>query len=326
MKRFQEEFTYANEYVLDPSRFTEETFGPYNSLVTLITLEIAFYGYAPDGDAVREQLDELEALRKGLAPSEDGVRAWEIWGERMPVYGQTGDFRMTYTNEDFRPLLVPYRCGIAGGGYVMRCNAYEGFNVAAYYRDHGYNAYVLQRRIAPYHPVNAHLDLQRAVRFLRANAEKYGIAKTGSIAAVGFSGGGHTIYGAMKDHYGHMLPDRYDAAYVPDATDGMDADLQAALFIYGTGGSVRGTENPRLPPAFMVTGSLDEYRADTDSVARYSEMKETGLDAEVHIFSGQHHGFGLGDGNCDSMKSEPRRIPGVELWPELSLAFLGRTM
>lgn len=337
IKRFQEAFAYANEYVLDPGKFTKETFDPYNSLVTLITLEIAFYGYDPEGDAVQKHLDELEILRKGLVPSEDGAAAWKIWGERMPVYGQTGDFQMTYTNADFRPLLVPYLCTdqneakgniivIAGGGYVMRCNAYEGFNVAEYYRNHGYNAYVLQRRIAPYHPVNAHLDLQRAVRFLRAGAEKYGIAKTGSIAAVGFSGGGHTIYGAVKDHYGHTLPDRYDDSYVPDATDGLNADLQAALFIYGTGGSVRGTENPNLPPAFMVTGSLDEYRADTDSVARYSEMKESGLDAEVHIFSGQHHGFGLGDGNCDSMKSEAKRIPGVELWPELSLAFLGRTM
>ena len=127
------------------------------------------------------------------------------------------------------------------------------------------------------------------------------------------------------NHYGFVLPNKYDLSYVPDGVDKKDSDLQAALFIYGTGKSIKGTDNPNLPPAFMVTGELDEYNADTDSIARYAEMKEAGISAELHIFSGQHHGFGLGDGNCDSMKSQPQAIPGVERWPELSLAFLERT-
>ena len=336
LRRFAVEFKYANEYVLDPGRFTKETFDPYNSLVTLITLEVEFYDYPRVGDVVQKQLDELEALRGKLVADTNGITAWDIWGEKIPTYGEVGSFDLTYTNPDFRPLLVPYLCEdqenvrgniivIAGGGYVMRCNAYEGFNIAEYYRDNGYNAYVLQRRITPYHPVNAHLDLQRAVRTIRANAERAGIKNTEHIAAVGFSGGGATIYGTMMNHYGFVLPNKYDLSYVPDGVDKKDSDLQAALFIYGTGKSIKGTDNPNLPPAFMVTGELDEYNADTDSIARYAEMKEAGISAELHIFSGQHHGFGLGDGNCDSMKSQPQAIPGVERWPELSLAFLERT-
>ena len=334
--KFAEEFRFANEYVLDPGRFTKETFNPYNSLVTLITLEVEFYNFPREGDIVQKQLDELEALRKKLVTDEDGITAWDIWGEKMPIYGEVGSFEMTYTNPDFRPLLVPYLCesqdeikgnviAIAGGGYVMRCNAYEGYNIAEYYRDHGYNAYVLQRRITPYHPVNAHLDLQRAIRFIRANEKKYGIGRTDDIAAIGFSGGGFTIYGTVMNHFGNELPDKYDSSYVPDDTDGVNSDLQAALFIYGTGKSIKETDNPNIPPAFMVTGELDEYNADKDSVMRYKEMKEAGISAELHIFSEQHHGFGLGDGNCDSMRSEPQSIPGVEKWPELSLAFLERT-
>ena len=336
LEKFVEEFRFANEYVLDSGRFTKETFDPYNSLVTLITLEVEFYDFPREGDVVQAQLDELEALRKKLVTDEDGITAWDIWGENMPTYGEVGSFNMTYTNPEFRPLLVPYLCenqnevkgniiAIAGGGYVMRCNAYEGYNIAEYYRDHGYNAYVLQRRITPYHPVNAHLDLQRAVRFIRVNADRFGIGNTGHIAAVGFSGGGATIYGTVMNHYGDILPDKYDPSYVTDDTDGVNSDLQAALFIYGTGKSIKETDNPNIPPAFMVTGELDEYNADKDSVMRYMEMKEAGISAELHIFSEQHHGFGLGDGNCDSMRSEPQRIPGVEKWPELSLAFLERT-
>lgn len=336
-ERFLEEFRYANEYVLDPGRFTERSFERYNSLVTLITLEAEFYDFPADGEVISSQLDELERLRKELVPAENGVRAWEIWGSDMPVCGEVGDFTGTYTNPDFRPLLVPYLCEeqssvngniivIAGGGYVMRCNAYEGYNIARFYRDNGYNAYVLQRRIVPYEPENAHMDLQRAIRYIRANAGRYGIAAADRIAAIGFSGGGSTIYGTMTGHYGYTLPDRFDPRYLSDGTDMLDADLQAALFIYGTGGTIKDTKNPNLPPAFMVTGELDEYHADAASVTRYTEMREAGIDAELHIFSGQHHGFGLGDGNCDSLKSEPRRLPGVDLWPELSLAFLDRTL
>ena len=336
LSRFAEEFRYANEYVLDPGRFTKETFDPYNSLVTLITLEVEFYDFPREGETVQAQLDELKALREKLVPSENGIRAWEIWGEGMPVYEKTGSFDMTYTNPDFRPLLVPYLTDdqenvkgniivIAGGGFVMRCNAYEGYNIAEYYRDHGYNAYVLQRRITPYHPVNAFLDLQRAIRFIRANADRYGIGNTEHIAAIGFSGGGFTIYGTVMSHYGYVLPEKYDPSYAADSTDRINSDLQAALYIYGTGKSIKGTDNPNIPPAFMVTGELDEYSADSDSLMRYAEMKEAGINSELHIFSAQHHGFGLGDGNCDSMRSEPQRIPGVEKWPELSLAFLERT-
>ena len=297
LSRFAAEFRFANEYVLDPGRFTKETFDPYNSLVTLITLEVEFYSYPRDGETVQSQLDELEVLRNKLEPAKDSIKAWDIWGAKVPIYGEVGSFDMTYTNPDFRPLLVPYLCedqenvkgniiAIAGGGYVMRCNAYEGFNIAEYYRDNGYNAYVLQRRITPYHPVNAHLDLQRAIRFLRGNAKEYGIGNTKHIAAVGFSGGGATIYGTMMNHYGSILPSKYDYSYAPDDIDNIDSDLQAALFIYGTGKSIKRTDNPNLPPAFMVTGELDEYSADTDSIARYAEMKEAGISAELHIFYG----------------------------------------
>ena len=109
--RFREEFRYANELVLDPGRFTPETFEPYNSLVTLVTLEVVFYAFEPAGDEVQKQLSELEQLRRRLVTRENGEKAWDIWGEQIPVYGEVGDFDMTYTNPDFRPLLVPYLAG-----------------------------------------------------------------------------------------------------------------------------------------------------------------------------------------------------------------------
>ena len=60
-----------------------------------------------------------------------------------------------------KPFLVPYLVEdqlaakgnmivIAGGGYSSRGNAMEGYPIAEAFQDLGYNAYVLQRRVAPY--------------------------------------------------------------------------------------------------------------------------------------------------------------------------------
>ena len=132
-----------------------------------------FNDYDICSDIVQEQLVELKALREGLVQTAETLDAsvYYIWGEDMATYAEPDDYYLTYTNEGFRPFLVPYLVEdqstvrgniivIAGGGYMMRCNLYEGYNIAEYYRDNGYNAFVLQRRIEPFSRTDAHLDLQ----------------------------------------------------------------------------------------------------------------------------------------------------------------------
>ena len=85
-----------------------------------------------------------------------------------------------------KPFLVPYLVEdqstakgnmivIAGGGYSSRGNAMEGYPIAEAFRDLGYNAYVLQRRVAPYNNDDIVMDMQRAVRVNQYNAESWGI-------------------------------------------------------------------------------------------------------------------------------------------------------
>lgn len=76
-----------------------------------------------------------------------------------------------------------------GGGYGMLCD-YEGKDYAEYLNTLGITAFVAYYRCAPnYFPLPL-LDARRAVRFVRANAEKFGIA-TDKIAVMGSSAGGH---------------------------------------------------------------------------------------------------------------------------------------
>ena len=78
---------------------------------------------------------------------------------------------------------------IPGGGYD-HLSDHEGENVAIELNKLGISAFVLYYRIAPYrHPIYLY-DIKRTMRYIRYNAEKYGIYED-KIGIMGFSAGGH---------------------------------------------------------------------------------------------------------------------------------------
>ena len=77
----------------------------------------------------------------------------------------------------------------AGGGY-MRRSEHEADKYALFLNSLGLDSFVLDYRILPYRYPAALIDARRAVRFVRANAEKFGIDPS-KIAVMGSSAGGH---------------------------------------------------------------------------------------------------------------------------------------
>ena len=75
--------------------------------------------------------------------------------------------------------------------------------------------------------------MQRAVRYLRYNADSLGLGGMDCIAASGFSGGSGTILGEVANLYGDVQPTLYDADYASDAVDQMSADLDVVCPLYG---------------------------------------------------------------------------------------------
>lgn len=240
---------------------------------------------------------------------------WEIWGEDMATTDASAIEFMpsSWDNEDFTPFLVPYLLedqsavkgnliAIAGGGYTQRNNTLEGYPIAEAFNALGYNCYVLQRRVAPYAPADAWLDLQRAIRYLRYNADALGIGGTDCMLAAGFSGGGGTVSGTVATLYGDVQPTLYDADYRTDAVDAVSADLDVACVIYGpmydlteAAGGFSGwhTENPNLPAVFLATGYADQTVSPGLSVTLAEEL-ESRTTVELHVFADALHGFGLG--------------------------------
>ena len=77
----------------------------------------------------------------------------------------------------------------AGGAFQYRSDSNEGTPVARALSELGYQSFVVDYRLHPYTQQEGALDLARAVRFVRNNAEIYGIDPD-DIAVMGFSAGG----------------------------------------------------------------------------------------------------------------------------------------
>lgn len=144
-----------------PTAYQAESWDAYTATAnTLLNID-------PDNidDVSKSMIDNAVAQREALvqdAPAADCM--WYIWGD-APATAETvevSDFTAeSYDNADMKPFLVPYLVEdqlaakgnmivIAGGGYSSRGNAMEGYPIAEAFQDLGYNAYVLQRRVAPY--------------------------------------------------------------------------------------------------------------------------------------------------------------------------------
>ena len=295
-----------------PTAYTAESWDAYTSTANiLLTIDPSAIN-----DVAKSMIDNATAKREALvqvAPAADCM--WYIWGDEMATAEPVTEEDFTtesYDNADAKPFLVPYLAEdqtavkgnmivVAGGGYSSRGNTMEGYPIAEAFRELGYNAYVLQRRVEPYSPEDIWMDLQRSIRYLRYNADDLGLGGMDCIAASGFSGGSATILGQVAYLYGDTLPTVFDADYRSDEVDQMSADLNVICPLYGPQYSAEHvenyeglvTDNPNLPAMFLAVGENDATGALPDIMTLADSVREKTL-VEVHTFATVGHGFGPG--------------------------------
>lgn len=291
-----------------PTAYTTDSWEAYTSTAnTLLNIDPASLD-----DVSRSMIDNAVAKREALvqvAPAADCM--WYIWGDAPAVAEEVedADFALeSYDNADMKPFLVPYLVEdqstakgnmivVAGGGYSSRGNAMEGYPIAEAFRDLGYNAYVLQRRVEPYSEKDVWLDMQRAVRLVKYYSDQWGIDLENSLLAVsGYSGSGGNIRTMLEKFYGSITPDQFDPDYVCDAVDAVNSDVDVAHLIYS--GAPIETENPNLPHMFIAVGADDSWEG---SLGLFEQAYELGLDPELHVYGLNGHGFGAGMEGTSSM-------------------------
>ena len=193
---------------------------------------------------------------------------------------------------------------IPGGGFRSNWITHEGYRVGDWLASHGVAAFVLKYRLerdlgSDYSTMEHSLaDAQRALRTVRSRASEW-LIDPERIGVMGFSAGG-VLSGLVGTHFDKPVKDR---------TDAID-DLSAKPAFIGLGyGSPFGSNSSwktkirkDMPPVFLIAGGDDLIAEDYPDI--YLRLKSAGVSAELHIYAGVGHGFGI----------QPRNSPAVAGW------------
>lgn len=200
-----------------------------------------------------------------------------------------------------------------GGGHKELWIDHEGYNVAKWLNDHGVAAFILKYRLArekgsTYTVEGSALpDIRRAIRLVRSRASEWGLNPE-RIGVMGFSAGGELAA---------LASTRYDAG-VSSAADPVDRESSKPAFQALLYPAIPHdmTLSKETPPAFLVCGEDDRPDISQGLPELYLALKRAGASAELHVYAGVGHGFGIRQNNGAA----------VSLWPQLFLEWLLRGM
>jgi endo-1,4-beta-xylanase len=256
-----------------------------------------------------------------------------LWPDGAPgSEGRTGDpvVRITGTGERVlsnihKPAITPHLpssdkgtgCAVIvapGGGHRELWSDHEGHNVARWLSERGIAAFVIQYRLAretgSTYTVDDHAlaDLQRAIRLVRSRATEWGIA-TNRIGVMGFSAGGEIAF-LSAQHFDAVAADASDTAAGEDAVARQSSrpDFQALIY---PGRAQRIEPAANSPPVFLVCGYNDRPDISEGLAGVYLKFKQLKIPAELHIYAGSGHGFGL---RPDDPKPAGKWIERFEEW------------
>jgi acetyl esterase/lipase len=213
-----------------------------------------------------------------------------------------------------------------GGGYGGLAMRHEGTQIAEWFNSFGVTAVILdyRHRGKGYGHPNPLLDVQRAIRTVRKNAEMWKVDPK-KIGVMGFSAGGHLASTAATHFDDHENP-----------ADGIDkiscrpdfAILCYPVILFNAAATHRGSQNnligkdapPELveyyssekqvtdktPPTFLFSTDEDTGVPPENSVEFYLALRKHKIPAELHIYQKGRHGLGLAKGTA-----------GTETWGEL---------
>jgi uncharacterized repeat protein (TIGR02543 family) len=334
-KTLKDEYRYYQYINARAKAYTRDSYDLYEKAASPLTGALVFSPVIPNGlehiaEAAKSARKKLQ-MRPGVTDPEQVC--WYIWGNEMAKSPDSGnyDFSRAYDGSDFISFLVPYLLEdqskvkgniilIAGGGFTSRADRYEAYPGAEKFNVLGYNCFVLQYRLKPRPEIDGSLDLQRAVRYLKYNSDRFTIAKMENLAVAGFSAGGSVINTQVEKLYGTIHPNTVYPDYKGDEIDKENADIDIMILIYSA--RSLNTENPKIPDAFCVVGVNDSLSMGERQLNAIKYFIDKKIRYEAHFFSDVGHGFGIGHGGLNSENMKAMDAANVEAWPILADMFI----
>ncbi|NQX54947.1 alpha/beta hydrolase [Pedobacter panaciterrae] len=261
---------------------------------------------------------EIVKLYPGVIPGSKPAPA--DFKETAPV-GDDGIIRISKVSEPTLTVFLPSKekaTGAAviicpGGGYGILAINHEGYNVAKRFNDIGVAAFVLKYRLPndaimvdkSFGPL---LDAEQAIYLVRGQAKKWNVDPA-KIGIMGFSAGGH-LASTLTVHYNDVkIENKEKLSLRPDFS----------ILIYpvisfiesphtGSANNLAGANatqaqkeyfsnekhvTPQTPPTFLVHANDDNGVPVQNSIIFNQALVANKVKAEMHLYQGGGHGFGL---------------------------------
>jgi acetyl esterase/lipase len=233
-----------------------------------------------------------------------------LWEGDAP--GHREEFEIPYINYYPAPVKKTKACVItfAGGGYRTRA-AYECIGYRELLNAQGMDVFDVDYRVKPTYFPYPLLDARRAVRYARANAEKYGYSPD-KILVMGSSAGGHlaslvsTYRGELDGEEGDSLrdvnptPNGTILCYAVIDMVGEHAHIGSRDNLLGENNDTPFVEispcdiaDENTPPAFLWHTHEDACVHVANSYKYALKLHALNIPAEVHVFPYGRHGLGL---------------------------------
>lgn len=223
-----------------------------------------------------------------------------------------------------------------GGGYAILAWDHEGTSIGEWFASKGVTAFVLKYRLpqdelfdnAEIRPLQ---DAQQSIRYIRQNADKYGVS-TNKIGIMGFSAGGHlaaTTSTHFYDQVGEITnpqisvrPDFSILMYPVVSFSDKIGHMGSRDNLIGKNPPVNKIElysnelqvKKDTPPAFLVHAFDDWVHVD-NSLNYYKALRKNGVASEMHLYDRGGHGFSMKKTNKGPVASWPARL---EEWMRLN--------
>ena len=186
-----------------------------------------------------------------------------------------------------------------GGGYAGIATTHEGHDMAAWFNTQGITYAVLHYRM-PYGKHEVPLsDAHQAIRYLRKNADKWGIQTVG---IMGSSAGGHLASTAATHFTTETRPD-FQILFYPVVTMGEFTHQGSKNLLLGKNPNEELVKlysnelqvNEQTPPAFIMHSSDDTAVPVQNTINYYLAMCKHGVPASVHFYPVGGHGWGYNE-------------------------------
>ena len=192
-----------------------------------------------------------------------------------------------------------------GGGHREMWMHHEGYNAAKWLAENGVAGIVLKYRLArekdsTYKIEGESLaDMQRAIRLVRARAGEWKIDPA-RVGVMGFSAGGE-IAALAAVQYTEGSPDAKDPVDRLSSKPAFQALIYPAI-------PKEMKLSKETPAAFLACGENDRLNISQGQPELYLALKRAGASAELHVYTGVGHGFGLRPASKGAVAGWPARF------------------